>query len=86
MSFESPHEIPHIKRLHEKMFNAQKEDTGAFLDKIADFAHGLQERHSDYIDYRLYHLLVGSTPRPGHELKEEDFEREDSIVAFIESL
>ncbi len=56
------------------------------MDKIADFAHGLQERHPNYIDYRLYHLLVGSTPRSEHELKEEDFEGEDSIIAFIESL
>lgn len=58
-------------------------------DKIADFIGSLRKKYpQDYIDYALYHVACGSTPRiPWPEFKKIDFPGEgDSIKSFFEEL
>ncbi len=39
-----------------------KDDPLEYMDIIADTAKKLKNTHGDLTDYRLYHLLIGSTP------------------------
>ncbi|MBI3634371.1 MAG: hypothetical protein HY228_02005 [Candidatus Yonathbacteria bacterium] len=55
--------------------------------KINKRGHYLEDTYPDASKYRLYHLLIGSTiPADAKETLIFDFEGEDSIEKFIESL
>ena len=53
-------------------------------EEMVKFVKQLKEKHPDYSECRLYHLLVGSTPKG--ECRRFDFDGEDSIENFINSL
>lgn len=46
------------------------------------FAKSLEARHPDARNYRLFHLLIDSTPSPG-TITHFDFPGDDSIEKFI---
>jgi hypothetical protein len=54
------------------------------IQKVNSFMRKIRERHQDFLDYKLYHLLLCSTPDP--LVIKYDFPEEDSIEKFIESL
>ncbi|GEM_PF-1747963 len=49
------------------------------------FAEELKKKYPDYLNYRIYHFLIGSTPSNARKLIEEDFPGEDSVVNFMNS-
>ncbi|MDP3799890.1 MAG: hypothetical protein Q8Q90_00505 [bacterium] len=51
-------------------------------DAIVDYAEDIQAKHSDYLEYIFYHMLIGSTPK--YKLSKLDFEGEDSVMNFLE--
>lgn len=53
--------------------------------KVNSFGHYLQKKYPDCRDYRLFHLLIGSTPFDKGCYK-FDFDGEDSVEKFIKSL
>jgi len=61
------------------------DDPAGFLDTINAFARNLKTKYPDALNRKLWHALVGSTPYPG-VINEEDYERDDSIVKFVETL
>jgi hypothetical protein len=52
--------------------------------QLLTFAEDLKTKHADCLDYDYYHLLIGSTP--WEDLTKVDFDGEDSIEIFIDSL
>ena len=61
-----------------------KEDAYSTTNQIAEFAKSLQGKYPDYHDYRLYCVMIGSTPVK--ECSKFDFPNEDSVENFLESL
>ena len=57
--------------------------THAMVDKKAE---ELRRKYSDFKEYELYHVLIGSSAVPGEGFKEFDFPGEDSVENFIHSL
>jgi len=55
-----------------------------FLQRQVEFVDNLKKKYSDYEKYRLYHLLIGSTP--WEDCPKFDFPGEDSIEKLINSL
>lgn len=53
------------------------------LESTGRKAKELESRYPDFLDYRLYHLLIGSTP--SKKCSKFDFPGEDSIEKFIQS-
>lgn len=66
------------------ILDAQKIDIFGTQDKIVDKANFLKDKYPDYNDYRLYHLMIGSTPEK--VLPFFDFPGEDSIMNFLRTL
>ena len=56
------------------------------MDRIKQKADHLKAKYPDYADYRMYHVLVHSTPNSDKMLTKFDFPEEDSIADFIRSL
>lgn len=50
-------------------------------ERLVEFGEGLKEKYSDFLDYELFHFLVGSTMQG--EPKHFDFPGEDSVEAFL---
>lgn len=71
-----------IERLREKLIEIYDDDDK--YQKLYKFAQGLKAKYKDYDDYRLYHLLIGSTP-PEEGLTKIDFQGDDSVEKFIYS-
>lgn len=61
-----------------------KKDVRFTTNEIAKFGKELQEKYPDYHDYRLYCVLIGSTPEK--KCSKFDFEGDDSVENFLESL
>lgn len=53
-------------------------------ERCAAYANELKTRHDDFMNYKLYHFLIGSTP-PEYAT-EFDLPGEDSIEIFFRSL
>ncbi|HXV26688.1 MAG TPA: hypothetical protein VD862_01535 [Candidatus Paceibacterota bacterium] len=72
----------------ERLYLLASKKLGAGIwDRTVEFATRLREKYPDYIHYRAYHKLIGSTVRPDFEpIIEGDFPGEDSVVAFLRSL
>lgn len=67
--------------LHSKKDVAGLEE---FHQRQIKFVDNLKKEYPDYEEYRLYHLLIGSTP--WQECSKFDFPGEDSIEKLINSL
>lgn len=62
-------------------------DVMEYNDKMVAFAEKIRANHPDYQKRRCYHKLIGSTmPEDAQNVIEEDFEGEDSVVAFLGGL
>jgi hypothetical protein len=93
--FQEPHiEIEHgkrdeaeIVRIKEILAHAMHDsgDIETLYNKVRKFAHHLQATYPDYARYELYHVLVGSTPRP-EDKNGKDFPGDDSVEEFIKNL
>jgi hypothetical protein len=70
----------------------QTDDVFDMLDeRITEWAEEIEKRNSHCRRYRLFHLLIGSTPdKPGGGTVESidcfDFPGEDSVVLFVERI
>ncbi len=53
---------------------------------LVEFANQLKVKYPDYLDYDLFHFLVGSTPVPDKMPTKFDFPGEDSIEFFLRSI
>jgi hypothetical protein len=56
------------------------------MEKVVTFTDKLKKKYPDFVSYRLYHMLVLSTPKLGVAFTHFDFPGEDSIQNFIEQL
>jgi len=70
-----------IEKLRDKLLEIYEDDDK--YQKLYDFAQKLRAKYSDHADYRLYHLLIGSTS--SKDLTKIDFPGEDSVEKFIYS-
>ena len=61
----------------------KEEDNFSFHDKVLEKSKELKQRYSNYSDYELYHLLIGSQIK---SYKEFDFPGDDSVEKFLRSL
>lgn len=58
-----------------------------FHEKMIVLAQRIRERYPDYMKYRYYHKLIGSTPvEEVFEYIDKDFEGDCSVIAFFEGL
>ena len=57
---------------------------GSKIPKAWKFGKKLLQKYPDARDYKVYHILIGSTVESKY--KDTDFPGEDSIVKFINSL
>jgi hypothetical protein len=81
-------EQSNLEELKKKLWNNYYEpgtDESHTNKKILDFSAKLKEKYPDYMDYRMWYVLVGGTPDYQGEEK-FDFPGEDSVVEFINSL
>jgi len=83
----SPEEEARVKDLDFKLLAIYQKNTRekriAFYEELCDFAGELKKKYPDYFDYRLYHVLIGSTPwAPCLKI---DFPGDDSVEKFINS-
>lgn len=62
---------------------ARKGKTKEVHEKICAIAEKLKEKYSKATEYRLFHVLIGSTPRVCPNF---DFPGDDSIVKILEDL
>ena len=53
-------------------------------ERIVDFGQHLQKEYPEFQKYRLYHFLVGSSPK--EECVNFDFPDENSVEVFINKL
>ncbi len=79
----SPESKVQILRQRLSVFYKKKGARAAY-EYVTIFARTLQERYPQCREYRLYHLLIGSTPMG--ECNYFDFDNEDSIEKFINTL
>lgn len=70
--------------LRSKRMEIVKKDPIHATEKLGKFALHLISKYNDCLDYEAYHILVGSTPMK--ECLKFDFEGEDSVVSFIDSM
>ena len=54
------------------------------LVEVPAFAEKLRQQHPDYEKYAVYHALIDSGYGPEQQMIEKDFEREYSVIAFLE--
>ncbi len=73
-----------IEKIRFLLLELVEKDAYFITNKIAEFAKNLQKKYPDYHDYRLYCILVGSTPMNG--CSKFDFQGDDSVEFFLESL
>ncbi|MEK7549217.1 MAG: hypothetical protein AAB496_01880 [Patescibacteria group bacterium] len=73
-----------IEKIRSLLMELIEKDAYFITNKIAEFAKNLQKKYSDYHDYRLYCIVVGSTPTK--ECSKFDFEGDDSVEKFLGSL
>ncbi|SRR3989344_2923564 len=73
-----------IEKIRSLLMELVEKDAYFITNKIAEFAKNLQKKYSDYHDYRLYCIVVGSTPVK--ECSKFDFEGDDSVENFLELL
>lgn len=64
-----------LDKLYKSAFRSQAHN------EFSDFAEGLKKKYPDFESYRLYHVLVGSTPKG--KCEKYDFPDEDSVEVFI---
>lgn len=82
---QSPESVRH--RIDELLTKVMDQiDILDFHEKMIVLAQRIRERYPDYIKYRPYHRLIGSTPKEGPDLVEGDFEGDCSVVAFLQGL
>ncbi len=69
-----------------RFLRAQAYDRGTmdFHERVIVKADILQEKYPNFLDYKLHHLLIGSTF--SGDLKEFDFPGDDSVELFFRSL
>lgn len=73
--------------LRSLIVEAIRKDHISVADAIVDFDERLKTKYGDDVrKYRLWHLMVGSTPDPDKTMIETDFAGEDSIEQFIRNL
>jgi len=75
-------EIAHVREMLNELYN--RKDGLAFYEAMVDKAVQLKSKYHDFNKYRLYHLLISSTPAEGQTFSEFDFPGEDSIIKFLE--
>lgn len=75
-----------LVEVQQKRKDAYKRDVRETHAKIIEFAHHLREKYPDCEERLLFHILIGSSPKPDAIIKEDDFPDEDSIIKFIENL
>lgn len=81
-TYEQATEIPEEKRAYE--IKRLLKGSDAAYGELVDRALLLKEQYPDAQGYRLFHILLGSTPPEG--TKNIDFPGEDSVLAFLEKL
>lgn len=73
-----------IKELKEKWDAAHEKDALDAYNKCTNFAQELLKKYPDARDYRLFHILIGSSV--DREMEKFDFPGDDSVEQFINSL
>lgn len=82
---DDPEEIAEKIRPLKKLYNeAMEKDHPVNFKKIHEFGRELDKKYKNARDYRLYHLLICSSPYK--KCAYYDFEGEDSVEKFIKSL
>ena len=54
-----------------------------FYGMVRSFEEKLKHQFPDFIDYRAYHILNGTSAMPSFQLKENDFPEEFSVRKFL---
>lgn len=54
-----------------------------FYGMIRNFEEKLKHQFPDFIDYRAYHILNGTSAMPSFRLREDDFPGEFSVKDFL---
>ncbi|MES3005195.1 MAG: hypothetical protein V4690_03770 [Patescibacteria group bacterium] len=79
-----------IEKIHETTFaRYSEEDNDGFFDmykRVTDKATEIKNKYPDYINYRMWHVLVGSTVDEKNPSTKFDFPDKDSLADFIRSL
>ncbi|KKR88566.1 MAG: hypothetical protein UU85_C0004G0153 [Candidatus Wolfebacteria bacterium GW2011_GWA2_42_10] len=73
-----------VAGLRDKMLAIIRENPVGASERINEFGRYLQSEYPDCLDYRAYHLLIGSTPQK--KCSKFDFFGEDSVENFLNSL
>ncbi|MDO8260361.1 MAG: hypothetical protein Q7T50_02555 [Candidatus Magasanikbacteria bacterium] len=74
------------QELADLRIDAIKRDGWEAQNRIVAVANKLKLKYSDYEEYAMFHILIGSTPDEGKQFTKFDFPEEDSIASFIRSL
>lgn len=82
-SFEQHPRAQELKKLYDIILQHGHGDLLRWHSAMCDRVQELQKRHPDYQSYRLYHLLIGSTPQNEQSVPLFDFEGDDSIEKFV---
>ena len=77
-----------LKNLQDVLSQAYRKSESriALYKSVSEFALGLEKKYPDARSRRLWHLLIGSTPKPEDENNVKDYPGDDSIIRFIERL
>lgn len=76
--------IEYIRGVFDRIEDRIKSGDQKPYNSMIEHALKLKKTHPDHENYRLYHLIIGSTPRG--ECPEFDFTGNDAILPFIEKL
>lgn len=71
-----------VERLKDVWAGKLRDDGENFWGQIIDKVDEIRKNHPDYQKYRLYHLLVGSTPEK--DVDKFDFPGRDSVEEFLD--
>lgn len=74
----------HIQLPEEIPDKAEVDRLTRIHNEILQFAQRIEEKYSDCRKYRLFHILIGSTVPSNCD--KTDFEGEDSVNSFLDSL
>lgn len=84
---QEPHVTERVRSLVSKVYGSEAggDDYEEGYNRSAEFARELQKKYPDYKRYRVWHVLIGSTPDESGII-EEDFPGEDSVIDFLEKV
>jgi hypothetical protein len=74
------------KHIANRIFAEGDEKMIEYHTKIVEKAIELRQKYPNCTQYRMYHILGGSTPMPDAPCLHYDFEDEDSVELFLTNL